>query len=131
MNRWESIYAGAARRRVLVGVILLLGVLLPLYLIDPTCSSVFPPCPFHRATGLYCPGCGSTRALHNLLHGDLSGALSKNPLMVVAIPFVVLLYMRPAWGRGKMVPWIVLAVLVGYAVLRNVSAFPFVLLAPH
>ncbi len=131
MKMRESIYAGMAGRRLLVGVVLLIGVLLLLYFIDPTRSSVFPPCPFHQATGFYCPGCGSTRAIHHLLRGDLPGALSKNPLVVVAIPFVILLYMHPAWGRGRAVPWIVLAALVGYGVLRNVNAFPFVLLAPH
>jgi hypothetical protein len=127
----KSIPARATGRWVLVGVILLAGVLLPLYLIDPTSSAVFPPCPLHRATGLYCPGCGSTRAVHCLLHGDLSGALSKNPLLVIAIPFVVLLYVRPAWARAKVVPWTVLALVVAYGVMRNVDAFPFTLLAPH
>jgi len=118
-------------KRKLVGGMLLLGGLLSLYFIDPACSSVLPPCPLHQATGWHCPGCGSTRALHCLLHGDLAGALSKNPLMVVAIPFVVLLYARPGWGRGRVVPWIALAILLGYGLLRNVNAFPFVLLAPH
>ena len=123
--------ARVAGRRVLVGFVLLAGVLLPLYFLDPAGSAVFPPCPLHRVTGFYCPGCGSTRAIHSLLRGDLAGALSKNPLMVVAIPFVVLLYARPAWGRGRAVPWIALAILLGYGILRNVNAFPFILLTPH
>ncbi|RZA12021.1 MAG: DUF2752 domain-containing protein, partial [Lysobacteraceae bacterium] len=32
-----------------------------LWRIDPNSSHVLPPCPFHALTGLYCPGCGSTR----------------------------------------------------------------------
>jgi hypothetical protein len=127
----RSVSARATRWSVLVGVVLLTGVLLPLYLIDPASSAIFPPCPLHRLTGLYCPGCGSTRVVHCLLHGDLPGALSKNPLLVIAIPLVVLLCVRPAWGRAKMAPWVALVILVAYGVLRNVNAFPFTLLAPH
>lgn len=29
------------------------------------------PCAFHSLTGLYCPGCGGTRAVRELLYGDL------------------------------------------------------------
>src|SRR3954469_4662288 len=54
---------------------------------DPNVSgSVFPACPFHAATGLWCPGCGMTRATYALLHGDLGAALSANvflPLFAV------------------------------------------------
>ncbi len=38
------------------------------------------PCAFARATHLPCPGCGSTRAVHALLHGDLAGVMRFNPL---------------------------------------------------
>ena len=29
------------------------------------------PCLFHLVTGYYCPGCGGTRAIASLLHGQL------------------------------------------------------------
>jgi hypothetical protein len=38
------------------------------------------PCAFARVTHLPCPGCGSTRAVVALLHGDLAGVLHMNPL---------------------------------------------------
>lgn len=44
------------------------------------------PCPFHAITGLRCPGCGSQRALHALLHGDLSTTFKMNALWILAIP---------------------------------------------
>lgn len=31
----------------------------------------YPPCAFHMLTGLYCPGCGGTRAVRALMHGRL------------------------------------------------------------
>jgi len=120
-----------ARFKVLAAGAVVVGALLVVYFVDPSRSPLFLPCPVHRATGLYCPGCGSTRALHNLLHGDLSGAMAKNPLMVVSIPLIVLLYLRPRWAYNRAVPWIAFAIIVVYGVLRNLGTYPFTLLAPH
>src|SRR5215469_5193653 len=55
---------------------------------DPATSGFFPPCPFHYLTGLYCPGCGSLRAIHQLLQGNLQVAWAMNPLTVLLLPFV-------------------------------------------
>jgi hypothetical protein len=43
-------------------------------------------CPLHRATGLPCPGCGVTRGLMYLSHGDWSEALGANPWVLVVWP---------------------------------------------
>src|SRR5271165_4411658 len=56
---------------------------------DPTTSGVFPPCPLRYFTGWYCPGCGSLRAMHQLLHGNLRAAWALNPLTVLLLPFLV------------------------------------------
>jgi hypothetical protein len=56
---------------------------------DPATSGVFPPCPVRYLTGWYCPGCGSLRAVHQLLHGNLRAAWAMNPLTVVLLPFLV------------------------------------------
>ena len=61
-----------------------------LYIFDPTKQAIFPPCPLHSMTGLYCPGCGSTRALHQLAHGHLATAFHFNPLLIVAGPLLAL-----------------------------------------
>jgi len=63
------------------------GVVL-LRLFDPAHSLIFPPCPLRYFTGLYCPGCGSLRAMHALLHGDLRQALAMNSLTVILLPFI-------------------------------------------
>lgn len=39
-------------------------------------------------TGLDCPGCGSQRAVHELLHGHIQSAFYLNPLFVVSLPYV-------------------------------------------
>ena len=50
-----------------------------LYLFNPAESRLFPPCPFHALTGWQCPGCGSLRAAHCLLHGEFIAAFRLNP----------------------------------------------------
>ena len=49
---------------------------------DTTSGVPFPKCLFFSLTGLQCPGCGSQRALHSLLHLDLVAALRYNAYMV-------------------------------------------------
>ena len=52
-------------------------------------------CPFKALTGIPCPGCGGTRALYAILHGDILEALYINPLSCVLIVFFAIL---PFWA---------------------------------
>ena len=61
--------------------IILIGALLMIYYwFDPSEIELFPKCPFYMLTGLKCPGCGSQRAIHSLLHLDFIGAIRYNLL---------------------------------------------------
>ena len=54
----------------------------------------------YKATGLYCAGCGATRALYALLHGRVLTALHDNVLFVALLPVALYLmvnYLRRAW----------------------------------
>lgn len=42
------------------------------------------PCVFHLLTGLYCPGCGGTRAVRYLLKGQLGNSVQYHPLVLYA-----------------------------------------------
>lgn len=53
------------------------------YLVDPSVTTWLPKCPLHALTGLDCPSCGSTRALHHILHGEFVKGLSFNPVAPV------------------------------------------------
>lgn len=104
-----------------------------LYSVDPY-EGGYPTCPMLATTGLYCPGCGSLRAVHDLLHGDLAGALARNPLAVLAVPYLAVWLVswalrasgRPA-PRSTALPawliWTLLGVVIVYAVARNVPGW--------
>lgn len=46
-------------------------------------------CPLHRATGLPCPGCGVTRGLMYVSHGEWAEALGANPWVLVLWPVLL------------------------------------------
>ena len=97
-------------------------------------------CPFYELTGLYCPGCGSGRAATALLRGHVAAALGHNALLfLLGLPAGILL--GRAW-LGAVFPglnlqptrlpgWVyttALLLVLGFWLLRNLPAFPF--LAP-
>jgi hypothetical protein len=115
------------------------GVMLRLF--DPATSGLFPPCPLRYLTGWYCPGCGSLRAIHQLLHGSLRAAWAMNPLTVVLLPFLTYGLASAALFevRGRALPqpflravWIraLCAAMILFGIARNLPMHPFDLLAP-
>jgi Protein of unknown function (DUF2752) len=58
---------------------------------DPYQSAIFAQCPILALTGWECPGCGGTRAMYSLLHGDLEAAFRMNPLVLACYPTGALL----------------------------------------
>lgn len=67
----------------------------PVWLAIP---ALFPPCAWHRWTGLPCPGCGATRSILRLLHGDVVAGFALNPLAAAAASaFVVVGLAAPIW----------------------------------
>jgi uncharacterized protein DUF2752 len=108
-----------------------------LYLFNPASGAGYPACPFRMMTGLQCPGCGSLRGLHQLLHGHPLATFKLNPLMILTLPFllfVLFLSTRAAiTGRPAakfFIPakyiWMFLGVVVFFWIFRNTSLYPFV-----
>jgi hypothetical protein len=117
------------------------AVVVLLRVFDPATSSVFPPCPLRYLTGWYCPGCGSLRAIHQLLHANVRAAWAMNPLTVVLLPFLI--YGLASFAlfeiRGEGLPhpflrgaWIraLCAAIILFGIARNLPLHPFDLLAP-
>ena len=122
-----------ASRSSAVSLMALLTGLSALVLVrSPLENTIFPPCPLHAATGLWCPGCGATRASYLLLRGDVLGALHFNALWVFFAPFA--LYQAVAFaGEAFGVQWlrrirlsrpVVVAILASMAVFFVVRNLP-------
>ena len=76
---------------------------------DPAAGGGIPPCPFHAMTGLWCPGCGLTRATHAVLRGHIAAAFGFNlffPLFLAGTVIAWLAWVRSALGRAPL-GWLV------------------------
>lgn len=100
-------------------------------LVNPSRPGRLPtvPCPFHALTGLWCPGCGMTRAMHDVFTGHPLSALGTNllwPLLVVVVGWTWLAWLSPQVRRPTRAPaamWVSLVVLaLVYGVARNIPA---------
>lgn len=119
-------------RFAIVGALIVSGCvagLAVLFLFDPALNSFYPGCMFHRVTGLNCPGCGSLRAMHQLLHGHLSAAFRFNPLLVISLPVAGYFFLQYILRRAMKRPavairlfhiWLLAGSIVAFGILRNV-----------
>lgn len=125
VSRNAQRYVAAGTGAVLAGALAYTG------LNDPHAPGFgFPHCPFHLATGLYCPGCGGLRMTHDLLHGDVAAAVADNVFLLVGLPMLALwLVVRWRAGRPLMPKPAVATVIVAavaWTVIRNMPGFPLV-----
>jgi ABC-type Na+ efflux pump permease subunit len=122
--------------------IAVIGLSLLYFFYPATNTSAHPKCPFNQITGLYCPGCGSQRAVSALLHGNLSNAINFNILFVISTPFILYsafifiwntfsnkkfsqqIFYRPLFTR------ILFIAILAFWILRNIPIAPFNWLAP-
>ena len=106
-----------------------------IFFFNPETNGFYPECQFHKVTGLNCPGCGATRALYELLHGNLPLALKDNALFILSLAGLA---SRGAWfaaihflrkPAGSFLPpailWGFLVVVLVFTVVRNLPRFLF------
>ncbi|MDE0825768.1 MAG: DUF2752 domain-containing protein [Akkermansiaceae bacterium] len=129
---------------MLLGVAAVVVASIYLYHHSPTDGgSIYPRCTLRELTGLDCAGCGVTRASHELLHLRIGKAVSYNPLVVLAAPFLIVWigvelaawlfaerYRGPRMRMGKRSGIAMVTIILLYSVLRNIPVWPLTLLAP-
>jgi hypothetical protein len=107
-----------------------------LFIFEPGRTGLFLTCPFRALTGFTCPGCGSTRGLHHLLHGDPVAAFQLNPLFVMGLPFMLyalIRYSNAVISRrplkaNQLQPkyiWVLFVAVLSFWIFRNTPWYPF------
>ena len=111
-------------------VICLIGVCI-LYFFNPLRYTFYPVCFFKKLTGLDCPGCGSTRALHAMLHGQFLLAANYNLLAVLLTPVMACGLLYFFTGKGEKLwsklnkPLYYFIIICVFFILRNIHVYPF------
>lgn len=95
-----------------LALLALLGVVY--YFVDPMEVVWMPKCIWKAATGTDCPGCGSQRMAHALMHGDFRAAWQANAYALCMLPIMVaLLWLElsrerhPEIYRKVCSPWVI------------------------
>ncbi|WIM88802.1 DUF2752 domain-containing protein [Candidatus Mycobacterium wuenschmannii] len=114
-----------------LGAVAVVGALAYVGLVDPhNPGAIFPICPFRLLTGLNCPGCGTLRMVHDVLHGDVAAAVNDNVVLLVGLPllagWIVLRRRRGQWPLTLPAAVTVLVTLATWTVVRNLPGFPLV-----
>lgn len=119
------------KRRIIVAAAIIAAaiVLTVYYIVDPSTANM-PQCTFKLITGLDCPGCGSQRALHALLHGQITKAIAFNPAVLILIPLGIT-YAFAEWTDkyprlrrallSKPAVYTILLMLILWTILRNTA----------
>ena len=80
------------KKKILIYSLIFFGLLagITVYFVDPSEHPLIP-CWLHELTGLECPGCGITRAVHCLLHFEFRQAFKYNAFFCLSL-ILVLIY---------------------------------------
>ena len=124
-------------KKAIAKVLLVFGIvgLLFIYLVKPGGDGIYPKCPTRIFMGLNCPGCGTLRAVHSLLHLNFKEAVKFNLLLVVLLPILIYgitVYLAEALFSKKLPDvfnnrvflWVIIVLIIVFTVLRNIPFYP-------
>ena len=105
-----------------------------IYLIQGHFTNIYIPCVFHEITGLWCSGCGGTRMIISLLHGDFKQAFYYNQLLFISFPIFLFLFIDYIISNifskkelyksiPKFIYYIYIIILVLFMIIRNIYPY--------
>lgn len=101
-------------------LLLLLLVMFYVYISDPVKGPILP-CGFNLITGHKCPGCGMTRAVNSIMHGDPIAAFGYNKLiLLIPIGLIIYLVFKIIGKNTEKLIWLYIIIVILYAVIRNI-----------
>ena len=86
MLRSNKVDINKLKRVCIISISILLIGLAYAFIVIPT--GIVIPCKFRLITGLYCPGCGITRACLDILNGNIYGAIRHNIGLFLVSPIL-------------------------------------------
>ena len=131
-------YFDTTKKRIIVSIILFISVLFFSFLYYKIYNiyHIGIPCIFYKLTGLYCPGCGITRAFFSLMQLDFKRAIHNNLLIIIVVPFLLyyLIIKLKNWITFKKIDniypnflwYILVAITIIFGILRNFSIFSII-----
>ena len=97
-------------------------------------------CMFYQTTGLYCPGCGTGRAIHQLIHLNFIEAFQYNQIFIILLPFLLYyglkIYIKFIYrdilpfNIPRKFDMSIIIVIILYFIIRNINIYPFTYLQP-
>ena len=91
---------------------------------------------------IYCPGCGTGRALYDIVHLNFIAALDHNILFTLLLPiffyvllklYIIIIFKKdilPFFKITKFRSYALIIIILAFFVSRNIPLFPFTILAP-
>jgi hypothetical protein len=118
-------------------VVLIIGLIaLPLYYFGAfKALEPYNYCIFKRLVGIYCPGCGGTRALKALLSGDIAASLFYHPAVLYFTVFYIIFMLRMflmlrfnigkvSYKRVVLFIWLGIALILIQWAAKNTDLYP-------
>ena len=126
---------------IIFSIIMFLMAISFYFLWNPSQYNFYPKCPLYSITGMYCPGCGSQRAIHQIINGNIIEGIRFNYLLLLL--FLVLLYQSMHFVISKLskktfsnilhqpiTTELILVLVIVFWIFRNIKIYPFNELAP-
>src|SRR5688500_15995711 len=128
---------GRQQLQILIVTIAVIALSLLYFFYPASEGSFHPDCILNKLTGLFCPGCGSQRAVSALVHGDILQAADFNILLLLSLPllgYAAFVFIYNAFKEQKLQQRIFysprfakgfLTIVILFAILRNLPYYPF------